>query len=212
MGVSGRALFAEARTLSRLTQKRKGAQTGRASALPGLWLLTDPDRVPDPVAVARTLPPGSGVIYRGFGRPQAAEEAMALAVLARQRRLVLLIGADETLAFKVGADGVHLPERMMGSAQRLRARHPHWLITTAAHSPRALARAGQMGLDGALVSAVFTSHSPSAGRPLGQTRLALWTRAAALPVIALGGIHDKNARLLAGTGVAGLAAIDGLRT
>ena len=32
-----------------------------------------------------------------------------------------------------------------------------------------------------------------------------------MPVIALGGIGHKNARLLAGTGVWGIAAIDGLR-
>jgi thiamine-phosphate pyrophosphorylase len=181
-------------------------------ALPHLWLMTDPDRLPDPVRTAQSLPRGSGIIYRSFGRPQALAEALALAGLARQRGLTLLIGADEALASLVGADGVHLPERMMGRAKRVRARHPNWIITTAAHSPSALASAARLELNGALISPVFVSQSLSAGRPLGQTRLAGWVSKAKLPAIALGGIGHKNARLLLGTGVWGIAAVDGLRT
>jgi thiamine-phosphate pyrophosphorylase len=101
---------------------------------------------------------------------------------------------------------------MMGQAKRLQGRHPNWIITTAAHSPRAIAKAAQLELDAALISPVFVSHSPSAGRPLGQTRVTIWVSKANLPVIALGGIGHNNARLLVGTGVWGIAAIDGLRT
>lgn len=173
--------------------------------------MTDPSRLADPIAVACTLPAGSGIIYRSFGRKEALSEALALAKLARSRGLTLLIGADEALAFKVGADGVHLPERMMAKAPSIRLRHPGWIVTTAAHSPRALAKAGALRLDGTLISPIFVSQSPSAGRPLGQGRAAFWTRKAKLPVIALGGIDHKNVRLLSGTGVWGLAAIDGLR-
>jgi thiamine-phosphate pyrophosphorylase len=214
MELKRRGLIAEAAKLSRLAQKQKPSQalSARSRALPHLWLMTDPDRLPDPVGTALRLPKGSGIVYRGFGRPQALVEALALADLAKRRGLTLLIGADEALAYRVGADGVHLPERMMGNAKRFRARHPNWIITTAAHSPRAIAKAARLGLDGALVSPVFVSQSPSASRPLGQTRVAEWAHRANLPVIALGGIGHKNARLLSGTGVWGIAAIDGLRT
>jgi thiamine-phosphate pyrophosphorylase len=173
--------------------------------------MTDPSRLKNPIAVARTLPAGCGIIYRSFGRKEALSEALALAKVARSRGLILLIGADEALAFKVRADGVHLPERMMAKAPYIRLRHPDWIITTAAHNSRALAKAGTLKLDGALISPIFVSQSPSAGRPLGQGRAALWSLKARLPVIALGGIDHKNARLLSGTGVWGLAAIDGLR-
>lgn len=214
MELKRRGLIAEAAKLGRLAQKRKPPQglSARSPALPHLWLMTDPDRLPDPVRTARALPRGSGIIYRGFGRPQALAEALALADLAQRRGLTLLIGADEALARRVGADGVHLPERMMAQAKWLRARHPNWFITTAAHSPRAIAKAARLELDAALISPVFVSQSPSAGEPLGQTRLAAWVYRAKLPAIALGGIGHKNARLLSGTGVWGIAAIDGLRT
>jgi thiamine-phosphate pyrophosphorylase len=208
-----RGLMAEAVKLGRLAQKLKPAKAhrGRSGALPHLWLMTDPARLADPIAVARTLPTGSGIIYRSFGHAGALVEALALASLARSRGLILLIGADEALAVKVRADGIHLPERMMTKALMIRLRRRGWIITTAAHSPRALAKAGRLGLDAALISPIFVSQSPSAGRPLGQGRAARWTSKARLPIIALGGIDHKNARLLSGTGVWGLAAIDGLR-
>jgi thiamine-phosphate pyrophosphorylase len=214
MELKRRGLIAEAEKLGRLAQKRKPPQrlSARSLNLPHLWLMTDPDRLPDPLGTALTLPRGSGIIYRSFGRPQALEEASALSDLAKRRGLTLLIGADEALARKIGAGGVHLPERMMGQAKRVRARHPNWIITTAAHSPHAIAKAARLELDAVLISPVFFSQSPSAGRPLGPTRVAKWVRATRLPVIALGGIGHKNARLLSGTGVWGCAAIDGLRT
>ncbi len=214
MELKRRGLIAEVAKLGRLAQKRKPPKAlgTRSLSLPHLWLMTDPDRLPDPLGAALTLPRGSGIIYRGFGRPQSLAEAFALADLANRRGLTLLIGADASLAIKVGADGVHLPERLMSEAKRLRARHPNWIITTAAHSTRAIAKAARLELDGALISPVFVSQSRSAGRPLGQTRLAGWVSKTKLPVIALGGIGHTNARLLSGTGVWGIAAIDGLRT
>jgi thiamine-phosphate pyrophosphorylase len=156
------------------------------------------------------LPPGSAVIYRAFGAPDAEAEGRALRRLARARRLVFLVGADAGLAARLRADGVHLPERLMARAPRLRQAHPGWLITTAAHGPRAVAAAARRRLHAALVSTVFASDSPSAGRPLGPLRFAQRARQARLPVIALGGVDARTARRLADSGAAGLAAIGGL--
>jgi thiamine-phosphate pyrophosphorylase len=179
--------------------------------LPRLWLFTDPDRLADPVAAARGLPSGSGIIYRSFGRANAELEARALAKLAKERGLVLLIGADADLAAKIGADGVHLPERMMMRARRLRARHSNWILTTAVHNRRALEHAKALKLDGAFLSAVLPSQSPSAGVPMGPIRLAQYVSGSDLPIMALGGITAKSGQGLIATGVYGLAAIEGLR-
>lgn len=175
-----------------------------------VFFVTDPERTPDPVRIAETLPRGCGMIFRGFGRPEAAATALALAKMARRRGLVLLIGQDEALAARVGAAGVHLPERDLGRASSIRQRHPGWLITGAIHSARALAFAGRAGLDAVLLSTAFDSRSPSARPPLGPIRLALLVRGAGVPVIALGGVNGRTAKRLAGTGVSGFAAVDGL--
>ena len=197
------ALVRAASTLgrSKTAVKRRG--------LPTLWLVTDPARTPDPVAAAMRLPRGAGVIYRAFGARDAQAIGLALAAVARRRGLVLLVGADAALAAAVGAHGLHLPQRAMATAPRLRARRPRWIVTAAAHDARAVAAAGRLGLSAVLVSPVFPSRSPSAGRPLGPTRFARLVRGA-VPAIALGGVNACTANRMRHTGAAGLAAVEGL--
>ena len=181
-------------------------------ALPSLWLFTDPERLPDPLAAAAALPRGSGVVLRTFGRPQVEALAPALAAMARRRELLLLIGEDATLAARIGAHGVHLPQRRIYELARLRARHPRWRLTVAAHDTAALLRAQDAGADAVFLSAAFPSTSPSASAPLGANRLAAMVRGLDLPVYALGGVTAVTARRLLGSGIAGVAAVDALRT
>lgn len=195
------ALLRAGRTLGRTPAGRKSPAV--------LVFVTDPDRTPDPVRVAETLPRGAAVIYRGFGRPEAVATARALAGVARRRGLLLLIGADEGLAARVGAGGLHLPERLAHRIPRLRARRPGWVFTTAAHSATAVRRAERAGADAVLLSSVFASRSPSAAPPMGRLRFASLVRRVRTPVLGLGGINGANARRLIGTGAGGLAAVEG---
>jgi thiamine-phosphate pyrophosphorylase len=200
------ALATTAARLGRAVRPRKPARRRP----PNLYFLTDPARTPDPARVMRRLPRGAAVIFRTFGQPKGLARAASLRALARSCGLVFLVGADARLASRLQADGVHLPERLMRLGPALRRRHPRWLITTAAHSPRALALAARLGLDAALLSVVFPSQSPSAGRAMGALRFAAQVRAARLPVVALGGIDARTARRLVGSGAHGLAAVSGL--
>lgn len=169
---------------------------------------TDPARTPDPLALVQTLPRGSALVYRAFGAPEAEAVARALRAATRARGVRLLIGQDHRLALKVRADGVHLPERLAGRAEAMKRLRPGFLVTCAAHSPRA-ARARA---DAVVVSAIFPSRSASAGRPIGPLRLAALARACGRPAYALGGINNKTARRLLPTGVIGIAAVDVFRT
>lgn len=171
----------------------------RKSRLPPLLFFTDPKRTPDVAAVAERLPAGAGVVLRTFGGPAPA---------IRRRGLTLLVGANEQLAAALKADGLHLPERMTAAIPRLRARHRDWIITVAAHSPRAVRRA--RSADAVVLSTIFASRSASAGRPIGPARLAAVARSSRVPVYALGGVDMKNARRLRATGVIGIAAIEGI--
>jgi thiamine-phosphate pyrophosphorylase len=175
-----------------------------------LLFFTDPARTPDPAVVAETLPRGAAVVFRAFGAADAEAVGRRLKAIARRRGLKLLVGADEKLAARLGADGVHLPERWAAKSRGLKQVHPGWIVTCAAHSPAAARRAKAFGADAAVVSAVFPSRSPSAGPPIGPVRMAQIARAAPLPVYALGGVNEKTARRLKDAGLAGLAAVDGL--
>jgi thiamine-phosphate pyrophosphorylase len=174
-------------------------------ALPALLFFTDPARTPDPEAVAARLPRGAGVVYRHFGAPDGEAQARRLLAIARERGLKLLVGQDAALARRIGADGVHLPERLAHRAAALKRANPRWIVTSAAHS-LAAARASQA--DAVVLSVAFPSRSPSAGAALGPIRLAARVRAAGRPAYALGGVNMKTARRLSDAGLVGLAAVD----
>ncbi len=178
--------------------------------LPPLLFFTDPQRTPDPAAIARRLPAGSAVVLRLFGAPDAVDQADKMRALTSELGMKLLIGADADLAAAVEADGVHLPERLIDQAGNLRQRRPDWLITAATHSQAALEQAAQAGADAAVFSPVFPSRSPSAGAPLGAERFAAIVQAARIPVYALGGVAADTVGDLKNSGAAGLAAVGAL--
>lgn len=205
--------LAQSTALHRIAERLHAAACARcpgAAALPPLLLMTDPVHTPDAVAAAERLPAGSGVVYRAFGSQEALQVGRRLAEVARRRRLVLLIGADWRLARRIGAEGVHLPERLAHRAPSVRAAWPRATITMAAHSRAALARAARFGADAAVLSVVFESASASAGSPIGSIRFGAMARAAGLPVYALGGVNEETAPRLLNSGAVGIAAVSAL--
>jgi thiamine-phosphate pyrophosphorylase len=175
-----------------------------------MLLFTDPERTPDPAVVAGRLPRGAGVVFRAFGAPDAIEQGRRLARVCRQRGLALFVGADADLARRLGAEGVHLPQRLAARAGVNRALCRRFAVTAAAHDLPAALRAHRAGVQGLVISPVFPSRSPSAGQPLGPMALARLVRQARVPVYALGGVNAQNARALGLSGVAGLAAVEAL--
>ncbi len=195
--------------LWRLARRLEARSPGR-KPFPPLLLFTDPARTPDPAAAAERLPRGAGVVFRAFGAPDAMDKGRALARVCRQHGLVLLVGADPELARRLGAAGVHLPQRLAGRAGVIRALRRRFLVTAAAHDLRSVLKARRAGAEALVISPVFPSRSPSAGRPLGPMALAGLVRRARLPTYGLGGVSARSARVLGLTGVFGLAAVDAL--
>lgn len=180
-----------------------------AGSLPPLIFVTDPGRTPRPWEIAARLPAGAAVIHRGFGRPEAAEEAARLREATRKSGVRLLIGLDLDLAVRIAADGLHLPEGAWAQAQA--ARGAVSLVTIAAHSKDALHRAEEAGVDAAILSPVFPTTSPSGGEPMGAATFGRLVADSRKPVYALGGVTAANAARLVGSGACGLCAVDGVQ-
>jgi thiamine-phosphate pyrophosphorylase len=176
--------------------------------LPTLLAFTDPQRSGDLLALAASLPRGAGLVYRPFGAADRFEVAIRLRRITWRRGVLLIIGADAALARSVGADGLHLPERLSAKLPALRA---FKLLTVAAHSPLSLARGLALGADAAVLSPVLASDSASAGAPLGVLRTARLVRGAKGAVYGLGGIAGGTAARVAAIGVVGLAAVGAFR-
>lgn len=173
------------------------------SPLPPLILMTDDERLPNPLAAAKALPRGSMVIVRSRDAAKRARLAHALREIARQNRLFLSIAGDVALARRIGADGVHMPERRIGEAAGLSG----FFVTASAHSPAAVRRAS--AIDALILSPVFATASHPGQPFLGAVRANRIAAEAPLPVYALGGITAANAGLL--RGFWGIAAIGALR-
>jgi len=165
-----------------------------------LVLMTD-DRKVDWAKTVRALPQDSLVVVRARDANKRRALAETLQGLAP-----LLIADDPPLAAHTGAAGLHLPEIRMKQAVHWRARYPHWIITSSAHSLRALM--GAHVLDAVFLSPVFPTASHKGAPALTPVRAAFIAAQAPVPVYALGGITPRNAGLLgpAFSGIAGIGS------
>jgi thiamine-phosphate pyrophosphorylase len=196
-------LAREAAKVSRADGRR---DQGAGANLPPLLFFTDPERTPRPWETAARLPAGSGVVFRHFGRPDAHDTALRLREATAGRDGLLLIGLDAELAERVGADGVHLPQRALDQAVALSAARPDWRVTGAVHSLQRLDEA--TGLDAVIVSPIFRAGGASAAKtPLGLPGLTQYVGSSPVAVYPLGGIDSFNARSLIGSGACGLAGV-----
>jgi thiamine-phosphate pyrophosphorylase len=166
-----------------------------------LVLMTD-ERKADWAAAARSLPRGSVVVVRGRDTKKRLALAESLHGIAP-----LLIADDPMLAARIGAGGLHLPEARMKETAHWRAAFPHWIITSSAHSLRALM--GAHLLDAVFLSPIFATTSHRNARPLTPVRAAFIAAHAPVPVYALGGVTPRNASALA-PAFSGIAAISSL--
>lgn len=201
---------ANARRLASLA-KHMALHTGKAGPFHAV-LMTDRGRLPDPVQAAHFLPPGAAIILRDHG-PQTENIGESLAALCRKRHLFLLIANDWRLATRLHADGVHLSENAARNgclAPLLRWRkQERKILSVAAHSPKALARADAIGADLAILAPVLSTKSHPGANTIGVLRATFWISRAALPVLVLGGLSAQTASRLLPSRSAGLAAIGG---
>lgn len=189
----------------KLLMAARAAQRAVGPGLPPVFVLTDPERMPDPIRVAESLPGSWAMIYRHFGADERERVATALRQVTLERHCRLLIAADPDLALQVGADGVHWPERLRRSARRWTARFS--LMTTSSHSRHGVSRIDPSVFQATLVSTVFPSESPSASESMGAIRFRSLVARATIPVFGLGGVSPATAGAIAP--VAGLAMVDG---
>ena len=194
-----------AKTAQALFARRK-----RPSRLSPLIAMTDPKRAPDPAGLAKSLPEGSCLIYRHFGLPGHKLEAETLRLITLGLGQQFLIGNDPDLAIQTGADGVHFRRSAdMDEIHLWRRRCPDWIISKAGPKEPVINAEILAALDGLIISSVFPSESPSAGRPIGIGKFKEICASLPVPVFALGGVNTRTAPELIGTGAAGLAAIGG---
>jgi len=136
------------------------------------------------------------------------ELATRLREATRRHGALLLVNDRADVALAVGADGVHLGWQSMPAAVVRRLVGPGRLVGRSVHNFEEAQRAAAEGVDYIFAGPVYDTPS-KAGlvTALGPEGLRAIRRAAAVPVIGLGGIDATNAGAVMEAGAEGVAVI-----
>jgi thiamine-phosphate pyrophosphorylase len=123
----------------------------------------------------------------------------------------VLVNGDVDAALAVDAHGVHLPHSDPVGRSVAAARDKLTgirMIGVSAHSPAEARAAEEAGADYITLSPIFeTASKPGYGPALGTDALRAVAAAAAIPVLALGGVVPANAGACMTAGAAGIAVM-----
>ena len=178
--------------------------------IPEIIFITDSAKF-DPIPTCRKLPKNSIVILRDYDLEpiKRLELAKTLKKICQRRKLLFLVGKTPELAIKVKANGMHLPEFMIGQLPKIRQNQPNWLVTAASHSHKSSYKAQKLGADAVLISPVYKTNSHPNTKPLGIHK-AKKLQATHIFNYALGGCKLRHLNQLKSVNFQGIACISGL--
>ena len=137
-------------------------------------------------------------------------EALEIQRLCREHDIPFIVNDNVNLAREVDADGVHVGQEDMDAGSVRRLIGAGKILGVSVRTPEEAVRAEAQGADYLGAGAVFHTGSKSDAVDITHEALREICSAVKIPVVAIGGITLKNARELAGTGIAGLAVISAI--
>ena len=138
------------------------------------------------------------------------KEAKELQKLCREYKVPFVINDNVDIAMAMNADGVHVGQSDM-EAGDVRARlGPDKIIGVSAGTVEEAVLAEKRGADYLGVGAVFPTGTKDDAIDVPHETLKAICEAVSIPVIAIGGISQKNVGELAGSGICGIAVISAI--
>lgn len=187
----------------------------KALQLPSVYLITPP-RIDD---AERFIAELDAALGRGVRLVQLRVFDLADAEMARLGSEVcrrchacggrVLVNGPVELADTIGADGLHLPGRLLDRVATRPVSRDR-LLAVSCHDPVQLARAEALGADYAVLSPVLPTPSHPDAEPIGWDGFAATVEQASIPVYALGGMRSDLLATAWTHGAQGIAGIRGL--
>ena len=143
-------------------------------------------------------------------RASLLKEARELLALCRRYRVPFVIDDDVELAMAIGADGVHVGQSDMEAGTARRRIGKDKILGVSVQTVKEARIAAECGADYLGVGAVFPTNSKEDAEIVRYETLKEICSAAAVPIVAIGGINDENVMQLAGSGIAGIAVISAI--
>jgi thiamine-phosphate pyrophosphorylase len=130
--------------------------------------------------------------------------------MARRHGARLTLHGEAALAAACNADGVHLPSGRDPRAARA-ALGPGKLIGVSIHTVTEAERIDREAVDYALAGPAYeTPSKPGYGPEIGRIGLTAITRAAPVPILAIGGLNAMRAAEVMAAGAVGIAVMGGI--
>ena len=183
-----------------------------------LYLVTPPS-LPDIGAFAASLADalGGGDVAAVQLRLKAASDAevaqavRALAPIVRGRGAAMILNDRPDLAAAFDCDGVHIGQEDATYAEARRLMGGDRIVGVTCHDSRHLAmEAAEAGADYVAFGAFFETATKAPKTRADPEMLSIWQETMETPCVAIGGIVEANARLLAAVGADFLAVSAGV--
>lgn len=170
----------------------------------------------DPIALVDAMVRAGAPLLQLRVKNRSVREFVALARAARERTasagVLLIINDRADVAALVGADGVHLGQDDLPPADARRLLGPRKIVGFSTHSlEQARAAAAERVADYIGFGPVFPTRSKANPDPVvGLDGLAAARRAVALPIVAIGGIRERQVSAVLAAGADAAAMIGDL--
>jgi thiamine-phosphate diphosphorylase len=133
------------------------------------------------------------------------------AAVLKKRRVPLLVNDRVDVALACGAAGVHLGQKDMPPAVARKALGRGTLIGISVNTPEEAREAENQGADYVGAGPAYATTTITTGLPiLGPDGIRRIKDAVRIPVVAIGGITDRNARVVREAGADGLAVVSAI--
>lgn len=137
-------------------------------------------------------------------------EARELKSLCKKFNVPFVVNDNVLLAKKIDADGVHVGQDDINAGKAREILGPEKIIGVSAQTVEEAVLAQEQGADYLGVGAVFPTGSKDDAVEVPFETLKAICSAVKIPVVAIGGISEKNVHLLKKSGIAGISVISAI--
>ncbi|MBC63967.1 MAG: hypothetical protein CL746_06620 [Chloroflexi bacterium] len=129
-------------------------------------------------------------------------------IVKTNNKPIIIINDEYELCKEFNIDGIHIPEKKVEQIKNLKSKlNNDQIIGCSIHSLESAILAEKLGADYLQFGSIFKTKSHPGQEPLGLKELKKITENINLPVIAVGGINEKNCLLPLQKGAYGIASI-----
>ena len=138
------------------------------------------------------------------------QEALEMKALCSRWQVPLFINDNVEIAIACGADGVHIGQHDAPAAEVRKRIGPDMMLGVSAQTVEQALKAQRDGADCLGVGAVFSTGTKLDADDVSFDTLKAICSAVSIPVVAIGGIKEDNIRMLAGSGIDGVAVVSAI--